>query len=126
MSGALLALLGSARAAGEINGSIPNASGAPTSLWQLSNDGTYSISGESVANWVTPASAPIAALYQVKTEVTAGSFDTDPSAGAYLDLSSTRAWEKTSPGTVTFTVTFREKSTGHVRSVQAGKTVTVV
>lgn len=125
MSGALVALLASARAAGVIQ-SIPDASGAPSALWSLLNDGTYSVSGQSISYWVTPASAPVAALYQVKTDVTAGSFDTDPSSGAYLDLSTTRTWEKTSPGTVTFTVTIREKATGQVRSVQTGKSITVV
>jgi hypothetical protein len=57
----------------------------------------------------------IAAYYQVKTSVTAGTFDTDPSAGSYLDLSSTRTWIKAAIGTVSFDVTIREKATGFIR-----------
>lgn len=118
MSGALAAMLVGGGAPGILS-TVPGASNALSASWQLVNDGTYSVGdgagGASTGNWVTPATAPVAAYYQVKTVVTAGSFTTDPSAGSYLDLSTSRIWIKSVVGTVSFDVTVREKATGIVR-----------
>src|SRR3990167_2007421 len=124
MSGAhhlLRALIGGAP--GVINAALPNGSvaGSATATWQLNNDGSLTVSGSS-GNWVTPATAGVAALYQVKVDVTLGSFSTG-TTGSYLDLSTTRTWTIVSAGdpeSVTFTVTIREKATGIVRRTQAG------
>lgn len=128
MSGAAAAFMVYGGAPGVINGALPNGSNAGSSDWTLVNDGTYSTGdgagGALTGNWVTPATAVVAAYYQVKVDVTAGAFSAG-TTGSYLDLSSTRGWAKTVAGTVTFTVTIREKATGLVRSTQAGKTLTV-
>ncbi|MEO8467978.1 MAG: hypothetical protein ABI640_21880, partial [Gammaproteobacteria bacterium] len=93
----------------------------------LSNDGTYSVGdgagGANVGNWVTPATAVVAAYYQIKTVVNSGSFSTDPSAGSYIDLSSSRTWTKSAVGTVNFTVTIREKASGIVRQTYASSII---
>ena len=109
-----------------INAALPNGSvaGSATATWQLNNDGSLTVSGSS-GNWVTPATAGVAALYQVKVDVTLGSFSTG-TTGSYLDLSTTRTWTIVSAGdpeSVTFTVTIREKATGIVRRTQAGVTL---
>lgn len=128
MSGALATLLGSSGAPGIINASLPNGSNAGSSDWTLANDGSGDTGdgagGALFFNWVLPPSAVIAAFYQVKVDVTAGAFSVG-TTGVFLDLSVTRGWTKTVPGTVTFTVTIREKATGVVRTVQAGKTLIV-
>lgn len=125
MSGALAAF--AAGAPGVIQAMVnAAATGGATGHWKLLNDGTYSVSsggGTSTGNWVNPASSTVAAYYQVKTDVTSGAFTSDPSAGSYIDLSSTRDWTKAPTGTVTFTVTIREKATGIVRLTQAGVTL---
>lgn len=125
MSGALAAVVGSAGGApGAINGALPNGSGVGSASWQLKNDGTYVISGQANANWVTPAAAAVAAFYQVKVDNTGGAaFDTG-TLGTWEDLSSTRTWTLASPGVAAFTVSIREKATGIVRTVQAGKGLT--
>jgi len=112
-------------AQGVINGAIPDASNSGLAGIVLLNDGTYSSSGNSNGNWVTPATSVIAAQYQAKTDVTAGTFSNDPSAGGWIDLSTSRTWDKQVVGTVTFTLTIREKATTIVRSTQAGINITV-
>jgi len=124
VSGALAELLGLGGAPGVVNSSIPNASGVGNAGITLLNNGTYTSSGNSGGNWVAPASSVIAAFYQVKTDVTAGAFSNDPSAGSWIDLSTTRLWDKQVVGTVTFTLSIREKATGRVRTTQAGITIT--
>ena len=123
MSALLLALLNSIP--GVINGSIPNGSGGGAgATFQLKNDGTYVITGNSNANWVTPAAAVVAAFYQVKVDNTGGAAFASGTLGTYEDLSSTRTWTiDPAGGTAVFTVTIREKATGIVRSTQTGKTL---
>lgn len=139
MSGAVAAMLGAVRGApGVVNGSLPNGtedSDAPVQVatFQLKNDGTYSVANNDApqtGNWVSPASAAVAAFYQVKVDVTGGAFTAGPGAvpsdstGVWLDQSSTRAWYNNAVGTtVTFTVSFREKATAIVRTTQAGITL---
>lgn len=118
--------LGLGGAPGVINGALPNgALAAATATWRLNNDGTYTIDGQPAGNWVTPASATVAAFYQVKVDITLGAFSTG-TTGSYVDLSSTRTWTMDSAGdpeSVTFDVTFREKAAGLVRSTQTGLTL---
>jgi hypothetical protein len=102
--------------------SLPNGSGAGTAVWQLNNDGSVTISGTS-GSWVLPATSGIAALYQVKIDVTAGSFTSSDTTGSYVDLSSGWGGGKAG-GAVTFTATIREKASGLIRSVQAGLSLT--
>ena len=127
MSGVLGLLVAGAGAPGIINGALPAGGAfASTATWRLNNDGTYTISGQSDANWVTPAASVIAAQYQVKVDVTLASFSTG-TTGTWLDLSSTQTWTIDSAGdpeSVTFDVSFREKATGIVRSTQTGLTLT--
>lgn len=126
MSGAIALLAAMGGAPGVINPSLPDGDSiGGTALFSLVNDGTFAIgdgSGPATGSWVTPNA--FASYYQVQVDVTSGSFSSG-TTGSYLDLSSTRTWTKTSAGTVTFTVTIREKATGLVRSTQTGKTLTV-
>lgn len=128
MSGAAAAFMTGSGAPGVISSSLPNGSNAGSSDWTLANDGSGDTGdgagGATLFNWVLPPSTVTATFYQVKVDVTAGSF-TLGTVGSFLDLSTTRGWTKTVPGTVTFTVTIREKATGIVRTVQAGKTLIV-
>lgn len=122
MGGAAMAALVTGRAPGAINTTLPNGGGVGSAGWSLLNDGTYSITGVSNGNWVTPATAASAAYYEVKVDVTSGSFATG-TTGSYLSLGTTRSW--TATGSVQFTVTIREILTGIVRSTQTGLTLTV-
>src|SRR5688572_6615318 len=125
MSGALVAILGTAGAPGIINGSLPNGTedaggGTDVATWQLQDDGDYAITNNDSAlsgDWVTPSETSVAALYQVRVDPTSGSFTDGPGAipsastGTYLDCSTTRSWFCNS-GSVTFDVSFREKASG--------------
>lgn len=109
-------------AQGVINGAIPSGSAPITDNLTLNNDGTYQVA-VSTGNWVTPATTVIAAYYQVKVDVTSGSFTSGDVTGSFLDSSVTRQWLKGAVGTVVCTITFREKASGIVRSVQTGVTI---
>lgn len=112
-------------APGVINPSLPTSiSGDPGAALQLVNDGTYTATGLSSGNWVTPATSAVAAFYQVKVDVTSGSVNVGSSAtDSWLDLSTTRAWGVDEGGLVEITISIREKATGIVRSVQTGITI---
>lgn len=114
VSGALCAIATSS-AIGVINPAIAGTGPSPASFI-VNNDGTLYAGAE---DWVTPATVGIAALYQVKVDPTSGSFSGGDVTGTWLDCSSTRQWDIAS-GTVVFTVSFREKASGQVRSVQTG------
>jgi hypothetical protein len=118
-------LLSGSGAVGAINPALPGAGQAIGANWALLNNGTYNADGGGTGNWVNPATSAIAALYQVKSDVTGGTFTIDPSAGTYVDMSSTRTWVKTGSGVVTFTISFRIKQNGTVVGSQAGITITV-
>lgn len=125
-------MMAASGAPGALNGAIPNgsATGATVAAWQLNNDGSYSITTGLSGNWVSPATAGLAALYQVKIDVTAGAFTAGPGAipsdstGSFIDLSTSRHWFRNAAGTVTFNATIREKATGLVRSIQSGVMLT--
>lgn len=124
MSGAVASMLGNAGASGVLASTLPSSSFAASNDWQLKNDGTFVSAGATGQNWVTPANASVAALYQAKTTVTAGAFSADPSAGVYIDLSTSRNWQKSVAGSVTFNLSIREKATGIVRATYTGITLT--
>lgn len=123
MSGALAWLRALGRAAGIIQ-AISNGSGVSPQSFGVNSNGQYA-NGGSAGNWVVPTNAATAANYQVKVDVTGGSFTSGEVTGTYVDCSSTRTWTRTGAGTVTFTVTFREKGSGVVRGSTAGVTLTV-
>lgn len=118
MSGATAAMMAGGGAPGILS-AVPSSSNTFSATWEMHNDGTYlvgdGLGGSATGNWVVPTTAPVAAYYQVKTVVNSGTFNGDPSAGSYIDLSTTRIWSKSAVGTVNFTVTVREKATGIVR-----------
>lgn len=126
MSGALAAM--TPGAPGVINGALPNGSGVGgTPTWQLVNTGAYVIEGDGGGNWLTPALSTIAALWEAKVDVTLGAFASG-TTGTWLPLNTTRTWT-TDEGTsthATFTVSFRERDTQIVRSVQTGITLDTV
>jgi hypothetical protein len=128
MSGALAAMLSGGGAPGVITSSLPAGSNTGSCDYQFDNNGnghTGDGAGGSLSlTWVNPQTTTVAAFYEVKVDVTAGSF-TSGTTGSYLDMATTRGWTKTVPGTVTFNVTFREKATGIVRRVITGVSITV-
>lgn len=124
MSGVLAAMM--AGSPGFINGSLPshnNGGNGATITWELQNDGDLSYgdptNGFGTEDWVTPSESDVASKWEVKVDVTAGSF-TSGTTGSFLALGTTRTWTKAPSGTVTFDVTFREAASGTVRSVQTG------
>lgn len=122
-----MALFGAGGSVGLLAETLPNGSGSGSASFQLINDGTYAISTSQTGNWVTPADTTTAGYFQVKVDITAGGpfDDTDAGTGTYLDLSTTRTWAISSAvGSVTFTVTIREKASGIVRKTYTGQTLT--
>lgn len=126
MSGIIGAVIAAVSGAPGIIQAVPNAGGPAASSFGLTNAGAITVNGGGSGNWVSPASAIIAAYYQVKVDVNSGSFTSGDATGAWLDLSTSRAWARTGAGTVNYNVSFREKATAAVRSVQTGKTMIVV
>lgn len=92
--------------------------------WNVNSDGTYSVSGPGSGNWLEPPNASLAALYEIKVDVTAGSFSSG-TTGAWLALSSSRSWTRTLIGSVTFDVSFRLASDGTVVHTTTGRTLQV-
>ena len=78
-----------------------------------------------VEDWISPRSVAGSA-YEVQSTVTAGTFTTDPSVGAWIGLGSDRTWNKTQAGigvgTVTATFKIRNASS---QAVLATKTITL-
>lgn len=115
MSGILGVLLGQSGAPGFINPSAgwPSATSPGGASLNVNNDGTFSGSGSPGGNWVFPATAEIAAGYQIKVDETSGTFTTG-TTGTWQDLSTSRSWSAISTA-VTFTLSIREKATTIVR-----------
>lgn len=129
MSGVLHALIlaTASGAPGVIQSLGAGAGGAGSASFGLENDGDLTINGvDGGSDWVSPANADVAAFYQVKVDVTSGSFTSGDTTGSYLDLSTSRSWTRAGAGTVNYDVTFREKATGAVRSTQTGLVMTVL
>lgn len=108
-------------APGTLTTTLSSVSGASPCDYSVDNDGNIKSLGLTIEAWITPTTAEIAAFYQVKVDVTAGAFDSG-TTGTWLDCSSDNSWLKSS-GTVTFTISFREKYSGLVRKTQAGVTL---
>lgn len=94
---------------------------------QLQNDGDVAYTEDGVVDsgddWILPANTTIAAFYEVKVDVTAGSMSAG-TTGSWLALSTTRSWSKgAGTGTVTFTISFREAASGAVVKTQTGLTL---
>lgn len=125
MAGVLAAMIGLGAVPGAIQSLGAGAGGPGNSSFGLTNAGALTINGVGSGSWVLPAIAAIAAYYQVKVDVTSGAFTSGDATGAWLDLSTSRAWARTGAGTVNYNVSFREKATAIVCSTQNGKTMIV-
>lgn len=121
MPGVLGVLLGVGGAPGAITVGSFDASDPAGCALQLNNDGTFALTGTPGGAWVAPASAAVAAFYQVKVDPTSGSFSGGSATGTWLDLSTTRGWVRSAGDQVTFTISFREKATGLVRATLTGQ-----
>lgn len=95
-----------------------------TATYQLENDGGIGVSnanGTSIidgGNWVTPAGASVAALFECRATVISGSL-TSGTTGSWLALDTTRTWTLGSGGppgsqTCVFTLEIRRASDGVV------------
>lgn len=94
-------------------------SGTPAEFVLDSDGHRYSRVGATLTDaglWVSPAAA--AALYEVRSTVTSGSFTLDPSAGSWVSLGTDRLWSRAagaaSSQTVTATIEIRNASTSVV------------
>lgn len=104
---------------GAVNTSLPtSSSGVGSAAYSVVNDGTLVTSAGTV-NWVTPANAAVAAHYQVRVDITSGSFGSGPAAATWHDCSTTRTWAVTGGNTCSFTIKIREKATQIERSSQS-------
>lgn len=108
-------------APGTLTGTLSSVSGVSPCDYTVKNDGNIESLGATVEAWVTPTNSTIAAFYEVKVDATSGTFDSG-TTGTWLDCSTSRSWLKSS-GTVTFTISFREKASGLVRKTQTGLTL---
>jgi hypothetical protein len=115
-------MLLAASAPGVLAGTIPNSIGAGLAAIQISNTGAWVIIGAAGGNWIEPASATVAAYYQVKVDVTSGTL-TSGTTGTWIDCSTGPQWTEDSGG-ATITMSFREKASQTVRKVQTGITLT--
>jgi hypothetical protein len=122
MSGILGILMGVGGAVGVISGFASHANAAGAAGLTLQNDAVSLMSGASNGTWVTPATAGVAAQWEVYATVTAGSIDSG-TTGSWLSLGTSRAWSKTSVGTAT--LTFQWRQAGVLRATQTGVNITV-
>lgn len=122
MSGVLAAMV-SGSVPGVIQ-SAPNGSEVGSCTFQLNADGTGA-AGSVGFNWVAPQFAGVGSQWQVKVDQTGGAaFTSGDVTGTWLDLSSARSWTNGAPvSSTTFTLSFRDKATATVRSVQTGVSV---
>lgn len=103
-------------------------SGNPTSASdQFSNAGVRTagdtVGGSFNENWVTPATSGVAANYEMKVDVTSGSFSTG-TTGTWLAMTSTRTWTKSVAGTVNYDVSFRQINGPTLKTLSTSMTVT--
>lgn len=101
---------------------IPNGTDAVGVTLALNNDGTFTLTGDPGGNWVVPASAGIAAQWEVRIDVTSGAFTSGDSTGTWLAMSSNRGWIEDS-GQVIFDISWRDAATQTVHKVQTGVTM---
>ena len=89
----------------------------------LVNDGSEATSGAAAHNWILPATAAIAAQWEVRATVTAGSLSAG-TTGTWLALSSSRSWTVATPiGSATITLEFRDAQQT-IRKTVTGITLT--
>ena len=103
-------------------------SGNPTSASDQFDTGGVRTFGDTVGgadaeNWVTPAAAAVAANYEIKVDVTSGSFSTG-TTGSWLAMTSTRTWTKTGAGTVNYNISFRQTNGPTLKTYSTSMTVT--
>jgi hypothetical protein len=120
MSGVMCAM-GGGGVPGVINSAIPNGIEVTEAIFVLDTDGTYGMAGTAPGVWVTPANSTVAAQWQVKLDVTAGGLASG-TTGTWLDIGASSIWTCYDgvAVTATFTLSFREKASTTVRSVQTG------
>jgi hypothetical protein len=97
----------------------------------MDTDGTWDMRDQDSlllgsGSWVIPGS--VAGEYEVKSDETANTFDTDPSNGSFVALTSARTWAVVKGGatgtkTVVFTLTLRHVATAEVVLVKTGITM---
>ena len=92
---------------------------------EFQNDGDYSDSNSGTDDWLLPNGTSVAAHYEIRVDVTAGSFDMVGSAptGSWIALSTTRAWGRETVGTCTFNVQIREAGSQIIRYTSNGNIV---
>lgn len=114
-------------APGVINDNIPSGSNEFSAALRILADGTGDVAngagGANPFDWVTPATEEVAAFYEVRVDVTSGAMSSG-TTGQWLQPS--QSWILIGAGSVTFTLSFRERITGRIRSVQEGITLTVL
>src|SRR5690606_18087403 len=122
---ALLGAFGSS-APGVINDNIPGGSNEFSATFRILANGTGDVAdgtgGARPFDWVTPATEDVAAFYEVRVDVTSGAMSSR-TPGQWLQPS--QSWSLIGDGSVTFTLSFRERITGRIRSVQEGITLMV-
>lgn len=121
MSGIEIMLLGGGTP-GIINGDLADSDNISPGQAEITfdNDGTYDLivaGSPSSGNWVTPATAAVAALYELQVNVNSGSI-TSGTVDSWLALSSDRGYVNNSVGTAVLRVRIREAATGIVRTDQ--------
>jgi hypothetical protein len=113
----------------QINTSLPDGGALDTAaIFRINGDGTYLISTGQTGDWITPKSA--APNYEVRVDVTSGSFDLGAATGEWLDVLDNPTWQVNDPGgtnikTVIFNISFRPKG-GSTQSTQNGIQVQVI
>lgn len=123
VSGVLSALI-SLGAPGVLAAALSNSSSAVSSSATIGNDGIHTFSdGAGSENWVTPANTTVAAYYEVRVDVTAGSF-TSGTTGTWLACSSNRSWTKLVVGSVSYDLSLRLTNGPTLRTYSLTMTVT--
>jgi hypothetical protein len=110
-------LLGGGGAPGVFPEAIPGGFNGFSCDFSLFDDGTFDMAG-TTGNWVLPAINDVANFYEAKVDVTVGTLSTG-TIGTWLDMGSSHIWTEDVVNSV-ITVSFREKTTQIVRSVQTG------
>lgn len=130
MSAALLTAI--AGSPSLINTSLPDATAVDaTATLGINNDGTYTSTSNPGGDWTTPASAAIAALWEIKVDEISNTFDAGDSTGVWLACSTSRSWSVNDPGgvatkTVDCTISWRPAGSSGPAIFTDGVSVTSV
>lgn len=122
MSGATAMVLMPKHPPGSINSELPDSDNADPGQAEITfdNDGTYDYieaGGAVSVNWVTPATAGIAAQYELQVNVNSGTL-TSGTVDSWLALSSDRFYVKSGVGSCELRVRIREAGSTIVRTDQ--------